>query len=161
TLGFAVPGMMMASNTPMQLNAYSRGRFTPSDDEIEADAARHVAYIDERLIDVQIIGPRPFMTLGWMEPHLQPSWAEYVNGIIHRHVIPPPDRFPGAGQLPENSDRPDTSTCTPELDRCVNELGFAATYVSPDPGGRSTTPGMHEPYWYPLYERCQELDVPI
>jgi predicted TIM-barrel fold metal-dependent hydrolase len=36
-----------------------------------------------------------------------------------------------------------------------------AAYASPDPAGRRTTPGMHEPYWYPLYERCQELAIPV
>jgi hypothetical protein len=27
-----------------------------------------------------------------------------------------------------------------------------AAYASPDPAGPRTTPGMHEPYWYPLHE---------
>ena len=43
----------------------------------------------------------------------------------------------------------------------MTELGFAAAYVSPDPAGRRTTPGMHEPYWYPLYARAQELGIPL
>src|SRR5258708_2200421 len=36
-----------------------------------------------------------------------------------------------------------------------------ATYASPDPGGRRTTPGMPEPYWHPLYAKCQEWGIPI
>ena len=43
----------------------------------------------------------------------------------------------------------------------VAQLGFAAAYLSPDPGGRRTTPGMHEPYWYPVYARAQELGIPL
>ena len=48
-----------------------------------------------------------------------------------------------------------------ELERCVKDLGFIATYASPDPGGRRTTPGMHEAYWHPLYAKCQEWGIPI
>jgi predicted TIM-barrel fold metal-dependent hydrolase len=72
-----------------------------------------------------------------------------------------PDRFLGAAMLPQLSDAPDLSNCLDELNRCVTELGFAAAYVSPDPAGRRTTPGMHEPYWYPLYARAQELGIPL
>ncbi len=124
-------------------------------------AQEHVAYLDARGIDVQIIGPRPYVTLGWMEDHLIPSWTRYVNDAIAQQVGFFPDRFLGACQLPMDSAGDDTSHCLDELDRCVQDLGFVAAYVSPDPGGRRTTPGMHEPYWYPLYRRCEELDVPI
>jgi predicted TIM-barrel fold metal-dependent hydrolase len=120
-----------------------------------------VAYIDERNIDVQILGPRPFMMLGWMEPHLTEPWTQYVNDMIHQQCQFHPTRFLGACQLPQRWDAPDMTHCLPELDRCIQEYGFVATYASPDPSGRRLTPGMHEPYWYPLYERCQSLDIPI
>jgi predicted TIM-barrel fold metal-dependent hydrolase len=99
--------------------------------------------------------------MGWMEPHLVPAWARYVNDMIHQQCTFFPDRFLGACALPQLSDAPDISHCLDELNRCVTEYGFVATYASPDPAGRRTTPGMHEPYWFPLYERCQELDIPI
>jgi predicted TIM-barrel fold metal-dependent hydrolase len=63
-------------------------------------------------------------------------------------------------QLPQNS-KLDTRNCIPELDRCVKELGFVGAYVNPDPAGDKQTPGMHEEYWFPLYEKAQELDVPL
>jgi predicted TIM-barrel fold metal-dependent hydrolase len=72
-----------------------------------------------------------------------------------------PTRFAGAAQLPQNSEADDLSHCIPELERCVKELGFIAAYASPDPAGRRTTPGMHEPYWFPLYEKCQALGIPL
>jgi predicted TIM-barrel fold metal-dependent hydrolase len=72
-----------------------------------------------------------------------------------------PGRFLGAAMLPQVSDAPDLSGCLAELDRCVKDLGFVAAYVSPDPAGRRTTPGMHEPYWFPLYARAQELGIPL
>jgi predicted TIM-barrel fold metal-dependent hydrolase len=158
---YVLIAQMLGANTPIPSPLRFGGRLRLPEEDYEAAAARHVAYIDERSIDVQILGPRPYLMLGWMEPHLLPAWCEYVNDLIHKQCALFPRRFLGACQLPQLSDAPDTSNCIPELDRCVNELGFAAAYVSPDPGGRRTTPGMHDPYWFPLYERCQALDVPI
>ncbi|MCL6561813.1 MAG: amidohydrolase [Firmicutes bacterium] len=154
--------LLLGSNTALP-SPLSMGQSVPgvSEEEFRQAAARHVAYLDARNIDVQLIGPRPFMMLGWMQPHLLPAWTRYVNDTIAQQCRFYPDRFVGACQLPQNSEAKDLSHCLPELERCVRELGFVAAYVSPDPGGRRTTPGMHEPYWYPLYEACEDMDIPI
>ncbi|MHB8573780.1 MAG: amidohydrolase family protein [Dehalococcoidia bacterium] len=156
---------MLASNTatPSPLSAGRGGPARPgmSDEDFQRTAAEHAAYMDARNIDVQIIGPRPFMMMGWMEDHLLPHWSQYVNDTIHKQVQAFPTRFAGAAQLPQNSAADDLSHVIPELERCVSEYGFIAAYASPDPGGRRTTPGMHEPYWFPLYERCQALGIPL
>ena len=49
-----------------------------------------------------------------------------------------------------------------ELDRCVNDLGFVGCNVNPDvAGGREPlTPSMGSEWWYPLWEKLVELDVP-
>jgi predicted TIM-barrel fold metal-dependent hydrolase len=154
--------LMLGANTPMPSPLSAKGaRATATEEEYRKAAAGHVSYMDERNIDVQIIGPRPFMMLGWMEPHLLPAWTRYVNDTIHQQVSWHPDRFLGACQLPQISAADDLSNCIDELNRCVQEFGFIAAYVSPDPAGRRTTPGMHEPYWFPLYERVQEFGVPL
>jgi predicted TIM-barrel fold metal-dependent hydrolase len=154
--------LMLGANTPMPSPLSEPGaRATATEEEFRKAAAGHVAYMDERNIDVQIIGPRPFMMLGWMEPHLLPAWTRYVNDMIHQQVSWHPDRFLGACQLPQISAAEDLSGCLDELNRCVQEYGFIAAYVSPDPAGRRTTPGMHEPYWFPLYERVQEIGIPL
>jgi predicted TIM-barrel fold metal-dependent hydrolase len=154
--------LMLGANTPMPSPLSAPGaRATATEEEYRAAAAGHVRYLDERNIDVQIIGPRPFMMLGWMEPHLLPAWTRYVNDTIHQQVSWHPDRFLGAAQLPQISAAEDLASCLDELNRCVQEYGFIAAYVSPDPAGRRTTPGMHEPYWYPLYDRAQELGIPL
>ena len=155
--------LMMGSNTPMA-SPIGQDRAGPagvSREDFHAAAFGHAKYMDERNIDVQIIGPRPFLMRAWMEPHLLPAWTRYVNDMIHQQCQMFPDRFLGAAMLPQLSDAPDVSNCLDELNRCVTELGFAAAYVSPDPAGRRTTPGMHEPYWYPLYARAQELGIPL
>jgi predicted TIM-barrel fold metal-dependent hydrolase len=161
--------LMMAANTafpsPLPTGGVpaAGGRTSAglSPDDFMKASQRHVDYMDERTIDVQIIGPRPFRVMGFMEDHLIPNWARFVNDCIKIQCDQFPDRFLGAAQLPQNSNAPDTKHVLPELERCVNELGFIATYASPDPGGRRTTPGMWEAYWFPLYEKCQELKLPI
>ena len=155
---------MLASNTALP-SPFSAGRgihgAAVSEEQFHQAAAGHVAYIDERQIDVQILGPRPFLVLGWMQPHLISSWATYVNDMIAQQIRFYPDRFLGAAQLPQIAGAPDTAHCLPELQRCVDDYGFVAAYVTPDPDGRRTAPGMHDPYWFPLYERCEALNLPI
>lgn len=151
---------MMAHNAPTA-NPLSKGGHGFTDEDFMKTGGRHVAYIDERNIDVQIIGPRPVTMMGWMEPHILPHWTRYTNDAIHKQCSLFPGRFLGAAQLPQNAAAADISHCLPELERCVGEYGFVAAYVTPDPTGRRDTPGMHDPYWFPLYERCQALGVPI
>lgn len=157
---------LMASNTafPSPFSPEPAAhRFVPDvpEEEFRAAAEGHVRYIDERSIDFQVLGPRPFMQMGWIESHLILPWTQYINDLIHQQCEWHPTRFLGAAALPQLWDAPDTQHCLPELDRCIREYGFVAAYVSPDPSGRRTTPGLDDPYWYPLYESCQASDIPI
>ena len=53
------------------------------------------------------------------------------------------------------------ANCIPELERCVNELGFIGCNLNPDPsGGWWKEPPLTDRWWYPLYEKMVELDVP-
>jgi predicted TIM-barrel fold metal-dependent hydrolase len=122
---------------------------------------RHTDLLDDHNIDAQLIGPRPFLMLGWMAKHLLPSWTTFVNNCIAKQVSLEPDRYIGAAVLPQNPDADDVSHVLPELNRCVSELGFVAAYLSPDPTGDRRSPGVNTKYWDPLYARCQELNIPI
>ena len=52
-------------------------------------------------------------------------------------------------------------TGTQFFERCVEEMGFIGCNVNPDPsGGRWAGPPLWDGYWWPLWERMQELDVP-
>ena len=54
-----------------------------------------------------------------------------------------------------------TTTCIPELERCINEYGFVGINLNPDPsGGHWTSPPLTDRYWYPLYEKMVELQIP-
>ena len=50
----------------------------------------------------------------------------------------------------------------PELERCVTKLGFRGCLLNPDPYEATGTeaPPLGDRYWYPLYEKLCELDVP-
>jgi predicted TIM-barrel fold metal-dependent hydrolase len=80
---------------------------------------------------------------------------------VHRVVQLFPDNFIGVCQLPQSPGVPPKNSI-PELERCVKELGFVGCLVNPDPGARGddSTPAMGDEYWYPLYEKLVELDVP-
>jgi predicted TIM-barrel fold metal-dependent hydrolase len=132
------------------------------DEDFRAVAAALAKYLEVREIDAQIISPPPRQFHGWMEDDvLFTSWITYQNDLAFKIVQARPDVFVGACQLPQRADYEDTKHCLDELERCVRELGFVAAYVSPDSNGRGVTPPMDAPYWYPLYEHCQGLGVPI
>lgn len=132
-----------------------------TDEQLENAQQRHLKFMDDRNVDVQLIGPRPIAMWHWMRPFLQEFWAETTNNVIARIVKLHPDRFRGMAQLPQCSISKDTRNCLPEFERCVKELGFVGAYLNPDPGGDKQTPGVHEEYWFPLYEQAVELDVPL
>ena len=53
------------------------------------------------------------------------------------------------------------ATAAAELERCINELGFVGCNLNPDPsGGHWTAPPLTDRFWYPLYEKLCELQVP-
>jgi 4-oxalmesaconate hydratase len=87
---------------------------------------------------------------------------ESVEGaqLVHRVCGLYPDNFVGVCQLPQSTGvRPET--CIPELERCVKEFGFVGCNLNPDPsGGHWKEPPLTDQWWYPLYEKMAELDVP-
>jgi predicted TIM-barrel fold metal-dependent hydrolase len=86
---------------------------------------------------------------------------EEVNNVIYRQTQLFPDTFIGVAGLPQVAGRP-IKDVLPELNRCVTELGFKGCLLNPDPyeNGNQEAPGLGDEYWYPLYERLCELDVP-
>ena len=87
-------------------------------------------------------------------------WTEICNDMIYRACSLYPENFVAVCQLPQV---PGISpkNCIPELERCVNELGFIGLNLNPDPtGGYWTDPPLPDRWWYPLYEKMAELDVP-
>ena len=150
---FAHGTLLMASNS----------QFRPlhiADERMEEAQQRHLRELDDRGVDVQLVGPRPFAMFMHVRPHVQTAWCRATNDTIAQACRLHPDRFLGMAQLPQNATL-DTSNCVAEFERCVKELGFAGAYLNPDPDGRKNAPGVNDPYWYPLYEKACELDKPL
>ena len=154
---------MQATNSPVPSPIGSKAAAAQGlgEEDFAVTVGRHVAQMDDRGIERQVIGPRPFLMLGHMGQHLLPGWTRVVNDAIHQQCEMEPDRFVGAALLPQNPHADDTTHCLEELDRCVDEYGFQGVYVSPDPEGQRNSPGMHDAYWDPIYETCQKRGLPI
>jgi OH-DDVA meta-cleavage compound hydrolase len=149
--------------------AHGRGAVRVSDDQIRASyhaketfGDGHIDLLDKHKTDFQLISPRPFQMMHSEKPGRIVLWFhEECHNIIHRAVTLYPDRFAGVCMLPQVAGQPIT-VALPELERCVKELGFVGCLVNSDPYENSGTeaPGMGDRYWYPLYEKLCELDVP-
>jgi 4-oxalmesaconate hydratase len=120
-----------------------------------------LAKMRERGIDVTVFSPRAsFMAhhIGTFETSA--TWATICNDLCARVAQLFPGQFVGAGMLPQ-SPGVDPRTCVPELERCVERLGFVAINLNPDPsGGRWTSPPLSDRHWYPIYERMVAYDIP-
>lgn len=153
---------MLGSNQPMPSNIGQSIFNKGVPEELYREFAQtHVDYMTERQVDIQVIGPRPYIHFGWMEPHIQPGWTAFVNDMINQQVSFFPDRFVGAAQLPMHASHPDTKHVLPELKRTVEELGFVAAYLSPDITGSRTAHGLDHEWYYDLYEAAEGYDIPL
>ena len=133
-----------------------------TDDEIrERLEPNQIRMQKERGTDLSIFSPR---AVG-MGHHLgteQTSyyWAEISNNMIRRVCDLYPENFAPVCQLPQYPGVPPKNSLA-ELERCVNEMGFIGVNVNPDPSGAMwTDPPITDKWWYPLWEKMVELDVP-
>ena len=154
-----------------QIAEYNRTGLTPnlvppavSDDEIRAGiSANQLRKMQERGVDLTIFSPRAVgMDHHYGNEDTNVQWARYNNDLVHRVCQLYPDHFIGVCQLPQASGVAPGQRVFEELERCVLELGFIGANLNPDPsGGRWTDPPLSDrKWWYPLYEKLVELDVP-
>jgi len=114
-----------------------------------------------RGVDVALFSP----TAGGMAHHVGNAetslqWTQAVNDLIHRVCTLFPENFVGVCQLPQ-SPGVSPANCIDELERCVNQLGFVGCNLNPDPSdGYWTDPPLTDRWWYPLFEKMVELEVP-
>jgi len=150
-----------------QVAAFERGMAAPpypgiSDDElVESIHLNQLRLLNERGVDMTIFSPRASaMEHHVGDEHVSAAWTRACNDLIARVVALFPDTFVGVCQLPQ-SPGVTIKDSLDELDRCVNELGFVGLNLNPDPtGGMWTGPPLTDQYWYPMYEKMGELDVP-
>src|SRR5690625_383848 len=133
-----------------------------SDDEIrETIEKNQLRLMKERGIDLTIFSPRAsFMAHHIGDFETSAAWSALCNEMCYRVSQLFPDHFIGAAMLPQ-SPGVDVETCIPELEKCVEEYGFVNVNLNPDPsGGHWTSPPLTDRYWYPIYEKLVEYDIP-
>lgn len=140
---------------------YYRGDPGISDDLLAESAAGNIATMDKVGTDVQFISPRPFQQMHSTKPdQVVHWWIQSNNDLIARTVAMHPDRFAGVAGLPICGGSP-VEDALPELDRAVNELGLVGVALNPDPfEGLAPSPTLDKEYWFPLFEKLVEYDVP-
>jgi 4-oxalmesaconate hydratase len=133
-----------------------------SDDEIRSSLENaQLKFSRERGTDMTIFSPRASA----MAHHIGTeatsiAWARACNDLIARVCALYPRSFVGVAQLPQ-SPGADLAASIRELERTVSELGFIGINLNPDPsGGHWNSPPLTDKFWYPLYEKMVELDVP-
>jgi len=138
------------------------GKIDISDDQIrESLEGAQLKLQRERGTDVTICSPRASaMAHHIVDAKTSSNWSRHCNDLIHRVCTLYPDNFVGVCQLPQSPGVPPSNSIA-ELERCVNEFGFIGCNLNPDPsGGHWTAPPLIDKYWYPIYEKMVELDVP-
>ena len=107
-----------------------------SDDQVrETLVPAQLKLQQERGTDVAIFSPGA----GKMAHHIgtfetSSEWSRACNNLIAQVCRIYPKSFVGVCQLPQ-SPGVEPKTCIPELERCVNELGFVGCNLNPDPTG--------------------------
>ncbi len=139
-----------------------KGTIDITDDQIRQSLeGAQIRLQNERGTDLTIFSPRA----SWMGHHIgnestSRCWSEHCNDLIYRITGLFPRNFVGVAQLPQ-SPGSSLETSAAELERCVTELGFIGCNLNPDPsGGYWSAPPLGDRYWYPIYEKMSELDVP-
>ena len=153
-------GQIAALKNPA--DAPAKGALGITDDQIrESLEGAQLRIQRERGTDRTIFSPKA-MAMGHHlgDETTSRHWSEHCNELIHRACTLYPDNFTGVCQLPQTPGVA-PANCIPELERCVREFGFIGCNLNPDPtGGHWADPPLFDRWWYPLYEKLVELEVP-
>jgi 4-oxalmesaconate hydratase len=144
------------------LNNISKSPVNISDDQLrESLEGAQIKLQRERGTDLTFFSPRASAMAHHLgNPTANMHWAEHWNDLIYRVCGLYPKNFIGVGMLPQFPGI-EPKTCVEELERQVKELGFVGFNLNPDPsGGMWTDPPLTDKWWYPIFEKMAELDVP-
>jgi len=133
-----------------------------SDDEIrETIEGNQLRQMRDRGHDVTLFSPRAsFMAHHIGDFAVSAAWASICNDLVHRVSLLYPRHFVPVAMLPQ-SPGVDPSTCVPELERAVRDCGAVGINLNPDPsGGHWREPPLTDRWWYPIYEKMVEYDLP-
>jgi 4-oxalmesaconate hydratase len=133
-----------------------------TEDGVRKAAQQIIDIMDTVGTDIQFLSPRPYQQMHSVKPsRVTALWTKHMNDLIHETVRMFPRRFRAIAGLPQFRDESPVN-CIPELEFRVKEQGFIGCLLNPDPteGDGAPPPGLGDEFWYPLYEKLCELDVP-
>jgi len=144
------------------LNRPTKGKLSITDEQIEKSVQVNFKQMADKGIDKLVFSPRASgMGHDFGNDLISRYWTEHNNDLIGRACKMFPDKLVPCCQLPQS---PGVSprNCVEELDRCVKDMGFVACNINPDVSGsvEPFTPSLGSEWWYPLWEKMVELDVP-
>jgi len=132
-------------------------------DEAVRKAGQSIIDIMDKVgTDIQFLSPRPYMQMHSLKPAaVSQLWTTHMNDLVYRTVQTFPTRFRAVAGLPQYRDE-SPANCLDELSFRVNEQGFIGCLLNPDPteGDGAPPPGLGDEFWYPLYDKLCELDIP-
>ena len=133
-----------------------------SDDDIrETIVNNQLRLMTERGNDLTLFSPRAsFMAHHIGDFQVSSTWAALCNELCFRVSQLFPENFVPVAMLPQ-SPGVDPKTCIPEMEKCIKEYGAVGINLNPDPsGGHWKEPPLTDKWWYPIYEKMVEYDVP-
>ena len=143
-----------ARPTPANLNV--------SDEELEQSMRSQFERMADTGIDRLLFSPQASaMGHHFGSELISRYWSEACNDLIARVAKLWPDKVSPVCQLPQ-SPGVDPKSWVEELERCVKEQDFIACNINPDlcSGREPWTPSLGDEWWYPLWEKMVELDIP-
>ncbi|MBY0308473.1 MAG: amidohydrolase [Phycisphaerales bacterium] len=116
------------------------------------DAAQRIRECDqhgEGGVGVQVLSTVPVMFCYWARPRHTADIARWLNDDLAETCRAHPERFVGLGTLPMN----DPDAAVGELERCVNELGFAGVQIGTNVNGTE----LGDPSLRPVFAAAERL----
>jgi predicted TIM-barrel fold metal-dependent hydrolase len=132
---------------PLDANAAAHVR-----ERLESFGGTRLKDMDEAGVDFQVIS-HSAPSVQKLDAETAVRMAPIVNDRLHVAIGAYPTRFGGFATIPT----PDPKAAADELERAVTKLGFKGAMIHGMTNGRFND----EPFFWPIYERAQELDVPI
>ena len=121
------------------------------------DGATQLDAMNTEGIDVAVVYPSRGLfaqAMDDLDPAFAAAIARAYNNWLADHCKADPKRLLGSGMISPH----DVRDAVEEARRCVEELGFRAVFMRPNPvKGRN----WHDPYFEPLWAELERLQVPL
>ena len=111
-----------------------------------------IAYMDAHGIDAQVIS-----LAGGVPAALEPEISVKLCSMVNDEMAEKAARYPGRLYIFANLPLGDGKAAAAELERCVKEHGFVGAMIS----GHYHDLPYDDEHYFPIFEKAQELDVPI